>query len=79
LTSLGETPVNVSPTAGALGFSENRFLHSGTPVARAVIRFNHQPGSFALDNLKFLPVPEPATVWLLLISASGWCLCRRRS
>ena len=62
LMTLGETPVDVFPTAGALGFSENRFEYSGTPVSRAVIRFSHQPGSFALDNLTFLPVPEPCSL-----------------
>ena len=61
LMTLGETPVDVFPTAGALGFSENRFEYSGTPVSRAIIHFTHQPGSFALDNLTFLPVPEPSS------------------
>jgi len=64
LMSLGETPVNVSPTVGALGFSENRFEYLGVAVSRAIIRFDHQPGSFALDNLTFLPVPEPSAFGL---------------
>jgi hypothetical protein len=78
LTSLGETPVDVFPTSGALGFSENRFEYSDTPVSRAVIRFNHQPGSFALDNLTFLPIPEPSTVWLLIPTATASYFFRRR-
>jgi len=61
LTSLGETPVDVFPTLGALGFSENRFEYAGGPISRVVIRFDHQPGSFALDNLTYLPIPEPST------------------
>jgi hypothetical protein len=64
LMSLGETPVNVLPSAGALGFSENRFEYAGELISRAVIRFDHQPGSFALDNLTFSPVPEPSTLML---------------
>lgn len=64
LTSLGETPVDVFPTVGALGFSENRFQYSGAPISRVAIRFNHQPDSFALDNLTFLPVPESSTIIL---------------
>lgn len=76
LMSLGETSVDVFPNAGALGFSENRFEYMGVPVARAVIRANYQPGSFAIDNLTFLPVPEPPTIWLFTLTAIGWCICR---
>jgi hypothetical protein len=59
MSSLGITPVGVSPVTGNLGFSENRFIYSGQPIRRAVIDFAHQPGSFALDDLTFLVVPEP--------------------
>jgi len=81
LISLGELPVDVFPTVGALGFSENRFEDSGTPIARATIRFDHQPGSFALDNLTFLPVPEPSAFMLgavaLITFVAQWCRANR--
>jgi hypothetical protein len=51
----------VIPNAGVLGFSENRYTNAGAPISRAIVRFNHQPGSFALDNLSYLPIPEPST------------------
>jgi hypothetical protein len=66
LHSLGVTPVDTLPAAGAFGFSEALFDYSGTPVLRAVIDFAHEPGSFALDNLTY--VPEPATLTLVLLA-----------
>jgi hypothetical protein len=78
LTSLGETPVDVLPTAGALGFAENRFEYAGLPISRAVIRFNHQPGSFALDNLTFLLVPEPSTLMLTSLTLFAIVIRGRR-
>lgn len=78
LTSLGETPVDVLPNVGALGFSENRFQYSGSLVSRAVIRFDHQPGSFALDNLTFLPIPEPTTIVLGSVAFAAIVTQRRR-
>ncbi len=79
LMSLGETPVDVFPTAGALGFSENRFEYSGVPISKAIIRFNHQPGSFALDNLTFLPVPEPSSLVATAAALLGIVFRRQRA
>ena len=79
LTPLGETLVDVFPTAGALGFSENRFQYSGAPVSRAVIRFDLQPGNFALDNLSFQPVPEPTTFVFSTIALLAFVFLARRS
>ena len=78
LTSLGETPVDVFSTVGALGFSENRFQYTGAPISRAVIRFDHQPGSFALDNLTFLTVPEPSALVLGAVALIAFVARRRR-
>ena len=75
--SLGETPVDVFPTVGALGFSENRFQYAGDPISRAVIRFNHQPGSFALDNLIFQLVPEPSALIASIIAVTAIVLRAR--
>ena len=79
LMSLGETSVDVFPTGGALGFSENRFQYSGAPVSRVVVRFDHQPGSFALDNLTFLPVPEPSSLFSGTVALLTFFSRRRRA
>jgi hypothetical protein len=65
--SLGVTQVDVV-SAGVLGFTEGFFDHGGTAVTRAVIEFQHQPGSFALDNLTFVGIPEPASMLLGVIA-----------
>jgi len=65
--SLGVTQVDVV-AASVLGFAEGLFDYVGAPVTRAVIAFQHQPGSFALDNLTFIGIPEPASMLLGVIS-----------
>lgn len=52
-------------TAPILTFSEGEFRFSGALVSRAVIVFNSGVSRFALDNLTFNPVPEPASLVLL--------------
>ena len=66
LESLGTTSVDTMATSGPLGFSEALFESTGTPIVRAVIDFADDPGSFALDNLRF--IPEPSVVFLSLIA-----------
>lgn len=36
------------------------------------------PAYFAMDNLTYVPVPEPATAWLAAAAGGGWWLLRRR-
>ncbi len=76
--SLGAFSVNTSPL---VGFSEGQFNYSGAPVGRAVINFNENfPGvrRFALDNLTFDPVPEPASLLLLGTGLAGVSVAVRR-
>jgi hypothetical protein len=72
--SLGITPVDTTPAAGALGFSEAWFDHSGTPIVRAVVDFADDPGRFAMDNLTY--VPEPTTLAIAVVALLALAACR---
>jgi hypothetical protein len=65
LQSLGTTNVDTLPAGGALGFSEALFEYTGTPVVRAIVDFADDPGSFAVDNLVFIPEPSALFMWLM--------------
>jgi hypothetical protein len=83
--SLGIFPVNTSPL---ILISENQFSFEGALISRAVLDFNENftpivPGihRFALDNLNFEPIPEPASLLLLgsgLVAISTKLHRRRR-
>lgn len=70
LESLGISEHATSPVADALAFSESLYDYSGAPIAKAMIDFADEPGSFALDNLVYV-VPEPGTGLLLLLGIIG--------
>lgn len=62
LVSLGTTPVNTDLLGS---FTEGQFTYSGSPISRAIIDFNEKLADrFALDNLKFNPVPAPGAILL---------------
>jgi hypothetical protein len=75
LQPLGVFTLNTTP---GLSFSEGQFSFFGVPVGRAVINFNPAAARFAIDNLTFTPVPEPATLLLLGIGALGLVASRQR-
>lgn len=72
LMSLDMTP---SPTfAGAL------FQYDGAAASHAMIQFNDQAATrFAIDNLIFVPVPEPNLAWLIVPALAGGIYLRRKS
>jgi hypothetical protein len=72
LVALGEFPVNTSPLIKA---TEAQFNYTGSPVKQMRLDF-HWDDRFAMDNLDFTFVPEPAT--LALLAFGGLILRRRR-
>ena len=76
LISLGAFPVDTAPL---LTFAEGPFTYFGAPVSRATIGF-HQAAAdrFALDNLTYEPVPEPATLLMLGSGLLGIVMRRGR-
>lgn len=76
LSSVG---VDVTPTTDNLAFSEGLFAYSGAPVKRAVLQFALQPGSFAIDNLTYQRIPEPASLAMacvLILACLVKCVIR---
>jgi hypothetical protein len=76
--SLGVIAVN---TSNLSGISEGLFNYpGGALVSRAVIAFNDPTAAsrFALDNLTFEPVPEPATLLLLSTGLAAAGMAARR-
>ena len=76
LNSIGISSVDTIPATGVLGFSEALFLHSGTLVLRAFIDFADAPGSFALDNLTYHPIPEPTSLLMGILGILMLRPCR---
>ena len=64
LNSIGSFAVR---TLSTTSFTEALFNRSGGQIGRAVLAFNPNVSTFALDNLSFnsLTVPEPAALFLL--------------
>jgi hypothetical protein len=52
-------------TLSTTSFTEGLFNRSGLLIGRAVLTFNPNVSTFAIDNLSFNPVPEPAALLLL--------------
>lgn len=52
-------------TLSTTSFTEALFSLSNTQVGRAVLTFNQNVSTFALDNLSFNAIPEPAALILL--------------
>lgn len=52
-------------TLSTTSFTEALFSLSNTQIGRAVLTFNQNVSTFALDNLSFNAVPEPAALLLL--------------
>jgi hypothetical protein len=79
-SSIGAIPVNTQNLAGT---TEARFSYVGAPIRQAVIDFNEGPlptfpRRFAMDNLTFTPIPEPATVALFSTGLLGLAAGARR-
>lgn len=68
LQSLGIIGVSTSQLS-PFPLSEGQFNYIGMPISRAVLNFNEGslafPRRFAVDNLAYEPIPEPATLVLL--------------
>ena len=75
LQPLGVLTLDTSPL---LTFSEGQFSYLGAPIRRAVITFNAAGARFAVDNLTFEPVPEPASLVLFGIGLAGLVASRKR-
>jgi hypothetical protein len=58
------TTVNVT-TLAVNTFTQAFFSRTNTLIGRAVLFFNPNVSTFALDNLSFNAVPEPAALLLL--------------
>lgn len=55
------------------------FEYTGSAASHAMIQFNSQAaGRFAIDNLVFVPVPEPNVAWLALPALLGGLAYQRR-
>jgi PEP-CTERM motif len=52
-------------TLSTTSFTEGLFNRSGLLIGRAVLTFNPNVSTFAIDNLSFNAVPEPAALFLL--------------
>jgi hypothetical protein len=70
--SADATLIEVGP-GGFLG------VESSVTFVRAEVTFSNANGRFAFDNLRFEPVPEPATLLLLASGLIGLTRLRRRS
>jgi len=77
-TSVGSLSYNGTPdptfTGGFAG------IQSTIPFDRVAVTFNSVAApAFALDDVRFNTIPEPSTMWLVLSSAVGALLWRRRT
>ena len=73
LFSIGSQHVN--STLAPVQFPEALFSYTGTPVKRVTITL--EPATrFAVDNLTFVPVPEPRTGTMMVLPAAlgGWLI-----
>lgn len=81
LQSLG---VETLDTSAIFGITEGQFVYRGVGASRAIISFSSftplDPGTarFAIDNLNFQPVPEPASMFLLGTGMAGLCAAVRK-
>ena len=77
-TSVGSLSYNATPdptfTGGFAG------IQSTIPFDRVAVTFNSVAApAFALDDVRFNTIPEPSTMWLVLSSAVGALVWRRRT
>lgn len=60
-------------------FAGGLFQYDGAAASHAMIQFNDQAaGRFAIDNLIFVPVPEPNLAWLAIPVLAGGLVWQRR-
>ncbi len=75
LVSIGTFSLNTSPL---ITFSEGQFVYGGLSLVRQAEIHYLSGDRFALDNLTYNAVPEPATVSFVLLGLASMLAARRR-